>query len=298
VDAGDEQNAPGCQNDVGHLEWEIAEMALNSINTNSGAMIALQNLNSTNAELQVTQQRINTGKKVGNAKDNGAIWAIAKTQSSTASSMNAVKDSLQRGQSTIDVALAAGDTVTDLLGKMKEKALAASDTSLNTASFNALKSDFDSLRDQITKAVTNAKFNGVSIADGSTTKLAFLANSDGSQFTVNAKTLSLVGLGLTATSSFTTAAAAKTMITTVSNALGTATNKLASLGTSSTGLDTHLTFVGKLQDSLDAGVGNLVDADLAKESAKLQSLQTKQQLGIQALSIANQSSSSILSLFR
>ncbi|SFJ88716.1 flagellin [Caulobacter sp. UNC279MFTsu5.1] len=273
-------------------------MALNSINTNSGAMIALQNLNATNSELQVTQQRINTGKKVGNAKDNGAIWAIAKTQSSTASSLNAVKDSLQRGQSTIDVALAAGDTVTDLLGKMKEKALAASDTSLNTASFNALKSDFDSLRDQITKAVTNAKFNGVSIADGSTTKLAFLANSDGSQFTVSAKTISLAGLGLSASSSFTNAAAAKTMITTISNALGTATNKLASLGTSSTGLDTHLTFVGKLQDSLDAGVGNLVDADLAKESAKLQSLQTKQQLGIQALSIANQSSSSILSLFR
>jgi len=273
-------------------------MALNSINTNSGAMIALQNLNATNSELQVTQQRINTGKKVGNAKDNGAIWAIAKTQSSTASSLNAVKDSLQRGQSTIDVALAAGDTITDLLGKMKEKALAASDTSLNTASFNALVSDFTSLRDQITKAVTNAKFNGVSIADGSTTKLAFLANSDGSQFTVNAKTLSLVGLGLTASSTFANAAAAKTMITTISNALGTATNKLASLGTSSTGLDTHLTFVGKLQDSLDAGVGNLVDADLAKESAKLQSLQTKQQLGIQALSIANQSSVSILSLFR
>ncbi|KQY29870.1 flagellin [Caulobacter sp. Root487D2Y] len=225
-------------------------MPLNSINTNAGAMIALQNLNATNSELGVTQQRINTGKKVGNAKDNGAIWAMAKNQSTTANSLNAVKDSLQRGQSTIDVALAAGDTVTDLLGKMKEKALAASDTSLNTASFNALKSDFDSLRDQITKAVTNAKFNGVSIADGSTTKLAFLANSDGS------------------------------------------------LGTSSTGLDTHLTFVGKLQDSLDAGVGNLVDADLAKESAKLQSLQTKQQLGIQALSIANQSTGSILSLFR
>ncbi|WP_235525764.1 flagellin, partial [Caulobacter sp. Root1472] len=125
-------------------------MPLNSVNTNSGAMIALQNLNSTNSELQVTQQRINTGKKISSAKDNGAIWATAKVQSSTASSLNAVKDSLQRGQSTIDVALAAGDTVTDLLGKMKEKALAASDTSLNTASFNALKSDFDSLRDQIT----------------------------------------------------------------------------------------------------------------------------------------------------
>ena len=273
-------------------------MALNSINTNSGALIALQNLNSTNAELTQVQQRINTGKKIGSAKDNGAIWATAKNQSATANSMNAVKDSLQRGQSTIDVALAAGDTITDLLGKMKEKALAASDTSLNTASFNALKSDFDSLRDQITKAASNAKFNGVSIADGSTTKLTFLANSDGTGFTVNAKTISLAGIGLTTGSTFATAAAAKTMIGTIDTALQTATNKLASLGTSSVGLDTHLTFVGKLQDSLDAGVGNLVDADLAKESAKLQSLQTKQQLGVQALSIANQSSSSILSLFR
>ncbi|RRN66281.1 flagellin [Caulobacter sp. 602-1] len=273
-------------------------MALNSINTNSGALIALQNLNSTNAELGVTQQRINTGKKVGNAKDNGAIWAMSKTQMASSSSLNSVKDSLQRGQSTIDVALAAGDTITDLLGKMKEKALAASDTSLNTASFNALKSDFDSLREQVQKAADNAKFNGVSLADGKATQMTFLANTDGSGFTVKAQTLGLQGLQLSAGSSFATATLAKAMITQIDKAIGTATNKLASLGTASTGLDTHLTFVGKLQDSLDAGVGNLVDADLAKESAKLQSLQTKQQLGIQALSIANSSTSSILSLFR
>jgi flagellin len=273
-------------------------MPLNSINTNAGALIALQNLNSTNSELQVVQQRINTGKKVASAKDNGAIWATAKIQSSTADSLNAVKDSLQRGQSTIDVALAAGDTITDLLGKMKEKALAASDTSLNTASFNALKSDFNSLRDQIEKAASNAKFNGVSIADGTTTKLTFLANTDGTGFTVSAKSLNLTGIGLSAAFTFTSAANAKSALATLDKAIGTATNKLSSLGTSSKGLDTHLTFVGKLQDSLNAGVGNLVDADLAKESAKLQSLQTKQQLGIQALSIANSSSSSILSLFR
>jgi len=274
-------------------------MALNSINTNAGALIALQNLNKTNSELGVVQQRINTGKKVGNAKDNGAIWAMAKTQSGSAQSLNSVKDSLQRGQSTIDVALAAGDTITDLLMKMKEKALAASDTSLNTASFNALNADFESLRDQISKAAANAKFNGVSLADGTTAQMTFLANSDGSGFTVKAQNLSLSGLGITSTGvGFATAAAAKTMIDTIDKAIGTATNKLAALGTASTGLDTHLTFIGKLQDSLDAGVGNLVDADLAKESAKLQSLQTKQQLGIQALSIANQSTSSILSLFR
>jgi flagellin len=273
-------------------------MALNSINTNAGALIALQNLNSTSSELNVVQQRISTGKKIGSAKDNGAVWAMAKSQTATANSINAIKDSLQRGQSTIDVALAAGDTITDLLGKMKEKALAASDTSLNTASFNALKADFDSLRDQVTKAAANAKFNGVSIANGATTKLTFLANTDGSGFTVAAKTLTLVGLGLTLTETFTTAALAKTAIGKIDAAIGSATNKLASLGTSSTGLDTHLTFIGKLQDSLEAGVGNLVDADLAKESARLQSLQTKQMLGIQALSIANTSSSAILSLFR
>ncbi|WP_168074986.1 flagellin [Caulobacter sp. SSI4214] len=273
-------------------------MSLNSINTNTGAMIALQNLNATAAQLAQTQSIISTGKKIASAKDNGAIWAMATTQQANADSLNSVKDSLQRGQSTIDVALAAGDTITNLLSQMKDKALAASDTSLNTASFNALKSDFESLRDQITKAATNAKFNGVSVVDGTTSKLTFLANSDGSGFTVDAKTLSLAGLGLSASTTMTDAASAKAMITTISNALQTATNKLASLGTSSTGLDTHLTFVGKLQDSLDAGVGNLVDADMATESAKLQSLQTKQQLGVQALSIANQSSSSILSLFR
>jgi len=271
---------------------------LNSINTNMGALIALQNLNATNTELATTQSRLNTGKKISTAKDNGAIWSMAKMQSASSSSLNSVKDSLQRGQSTIDVALAAGDSITDLLGKMKEKALAASDTSLNTASFNALVADFESLRDQIEKAATNAKFNGVSLADGTTSKLTFLANSDGGSFTVNAQTLSLVGLGLTTTSTFTDAATAKTMIATMTTALQTATNKLSSLGTASSGLDTHLTFIGKLQDSLDAGVGNLVDADLAKESAKLQSLQTKQQLGVQALSIANQSPQTILSLFK
>lgn len=272
---------------------------LNSINTNPGAMIALQNLNSTNTELATTQSRINTGKKVGSAKDNGAIWSMAKMQTASASSLNAVKDSLSRGQSTIDVALAAGDTITDLISKMKEKVLAASDTSLNTASFNALNADFVSLRNQIQKAAENSKFNGVSLADGTTTQLAFLANSDGGTFTVAAQDLSLTGLGLTsAATTFTNAAEAKSLIATLTSALQTATNKLSSLGTASTGLDTHLTFVGKLQDSLDAGVGNLVDADLAKESAKLQSLQTKQQLGVQALSIANQTPQSILSLFK
>src|SRR4051812_34586320 len=106
-------------------------MSLNSVNTNYGAMIALQNLNATNSELQTTQNRINTGLKVANSKDNASVWAIAQNQRAQSMSLDSVKDSLSRGQSAIDVAIAAGTTVSDLLVQMKAKALAASDAGLD-----------------------------------------------------------------------------------------------------------------------------------------------------------------------
>ncbi len=277
-------------------------MPMNSVNTNVGAMAALQNLNATNADLDTTQARINTGKRVGSVKDNGAIWAIAQNQRATSNSLNAVKESLQRGQSTVDVAINAGETISDLLILMKEKALAASDSSLDANSRTALNDDFLSLRDQITKAVDNAVFNGANMIKTSGTTVEALANADASSvITVAAQDLSLGGttMGtLTSTSTINTASAASAMIGTLNTAIINVSASLSKLGTGSKSLGSHLTFVMKLQDTLDAGVGNLVDADLAKESAKLQSLQTKQQLGIQALSIANQASSSLLSLFR
>ena len=276
-------------------------MALNSVNTNTGALVALQNLNATNRELDMVQSRINTGMKVDSAKDNGAIWAIAQTQRGTSNALNAVKDSLQRGQSTIDVAIAGGETVSDLLVQMKEKALAASDTTLDTASRSALSEDFKSLRDQIAKSVSNADFNGSNMIKAAGATVTALANADGtSKITVAAQSLALGGANVTvaATASLSTATIAAAMVTTVSTSITNVGAALAKLGTGSRALDNHLTFVGKLQDTIDGGVGNLVDADLARESAKLQALQTKQQLGIQALSIANSSSSALLGLFR
>ena len=273
----------------------------NSVNTNVGAMIALQNLNSTNADLMTVQNRINTGKKVASAKDNGAIWAIAQNQRSTSGSLNAVKDSLQRSQSTVDVAVAGGESVSDLLLQMKEKALAASDSSLDSASRTALNEDFKSLRDQIGKAVTNATFNGINMIKSGGATIAALADADGSsKLTVGAQDLSLGGANVTvaATDSIGTQTLAQNMIATVATSIGNVSTALSKLGTGAKSLNSHLTFVGKLQDSIDAGVGNLVDADLAKESARLTSLQTKQQLGVQALYIANSSSSGLLSLFR
>jgi len=275
----------------------------NSVNTNVGAMVALQNLNATNNDLQTTQARINTGKKINNAKDNGAVWAIAQNQRATSQSLNAVKESLQRGQSTVDVAISAGETVSDLLLQMKEKALAAADASLDTNSRTALNEDFKALRDQIGKAVSNAEFNGINMVKSGGTAIAALANSDAtSKITVAARDLSLggatLGGSLSATASIATQATASAMIATLNTAITNVSTALSQLGTGSKSLGSHLDFVGKLQDSIDAGVGNLVDADLAKESAKLQALQTKQQLGVQALSIANQSSSILLGLFR
>src|ERR1700756_4176845 len=126
-------------------------------------MVALQNLNATNTDLATTQSRINTGLKVASAKDNGAIWAIAQNQRATSQSLNSVKDSLQRSSSTVDVAISAGESISDLLLQMKEKALAASDTTLDTNSRVALNDDFMSLRDQITKVVNNAEFNGANM---------------------------------------------------------------------------------------------------------------------------------------
>jgi len=276
---------------------------LNSVNTNTGAMAALQNLSATQTSLMTTQNRINTGLKVASAKDNGAIWAIAQNQRATSQSLNSVKDSLQRSSSTVDVAISAGESVSDLLMQMKEKALAASDTTLDTNSRVALNDDFKSLRDQIAKVVSNADFNGVNMVKNGGTQIQALANSAGtSVISVQAQDLSLGGSGalstIAATDSIGTQTLAQAMISTVDTAITNVSSSLSKLGTGSKALQSHLTFVGKLQDSLTAGVGNLVDADLAKESATLQALQTKQQLGIQALSIANQSSSVLLSLFR
>ena len=272
-----------------------------SVNTNSGALIALQNLTSTESQLQKAQNEVSTGLAVASPSDNGAIWAIAQNQRATANSLDSVTQSLQRAQSTIDVATSAGQSVSDLLNQLKSKALAASDTSLDSSSRSALNADFISIRNQITSVVDNATFNGANLIDSGAKNIYALANASGtSQLTVAAQDLSLGGanVSVTATTSIGTATVAAGVVSVVENSITSVNNALAKLGTSENALTSQVTFVGNLQDTLTTGVGNLVDANLAKESAQLQALQTKQQLGIQALSIANSASSSLLSLFR
>ena len=266
----------------------------NSINTNAGALVALQNLNNTSRDLSITQNRVNTGMKVSSAKDNGAIFAIATNQRAEMGALDAVKQSMQRGQSIVDVALAAGETITKALEEQKSLAVAIESSVAGSAAETAYLADFNALGNEITKALGGANFDGVNLfsvaaADievktgtGATDK--FVLKATGAATTVGTAGGATVRAGATA-------ALVETEIKAFTAVLG-------SLGTKSKSLERSLTFTSKIQDALEVGVGNLVDADLAKESAKLTALQTKQQLGVQALSIANQSSSVLLGLFR
>ena len=276
-------------------------MSLNSINTNAGALIALQNLNVTSTQLQQTQNQISTGLAVSGAVDNGAIWNIAQNSRATVSGLDAVKQSLQRAQSTVAVAVSAGQTISDLLNQIKTDVLAATDTSLDTTSRTSLNQTVNALVGQITKIVTNATFNNINLIKTGGTTIAALANAAGSsKLTVAAVSLAVGGANITftANASFTTATTATALLSLVNTSITNVNSATAKLGTASNALTTHLNFISTLQDTLTTGVGNLVDADVAKESAQLTALQTKQQLGIQALSIANSSHSSLLSLFR
>lgn len=275
-------------------------MAL-SVHTNEAALIALQNLNKTHMDLGEVQNRISTGLKINNARDNAAVWAIAQGQRADIGSLGAVKMSLDRAKSIADVSATAGSTISDLLVQIKEKVVAAMDPSIDAASRTALDSDFKSILRQITQVVSNANFDGANMINGSVSQIKFIANADATGFiTLSSQNLSLGGTIITipGTASLGTITFATAVLAQVSASIANTNQALGNLGSQSKQLANHADFVSKLTDQLTAGVGNLVDADLAKESARLQALQVQQQLGTQALSIANQAPQVILALFR
>jgi|UniRef100_B0SZT8 flagellin len=272
-----------------------------SVNTNQPALIALQNLNKTNDDMAGVQSRINTGLAISSAKDNAAVWSIAQDQRADRSALNAVKMSLDRATSITDVALAAGESVSDLLTQMREKVVAAKDTSLSTSSRKALNADFQGLLKNLNQVVNSATFDGANILNGSEpSNITFLADADAAtSITLNLQNLSLGGTinTLTATDSIATMTLASAVLTKLDASLSAVNQAVGSIGSQAKQIEAHNTFIAKLNDVLETGVGNLVDADMAKESARLQALQVKQQLGAQALSIANKAPQIILSLF-
>jgi len=298
-------------------------MATNSINTNAAAMVALQNLSATQTQLAMVQNRIDTGLKIASAKDNGAIWAIAQTEKAQAVSLDAVTNSLNNGKSVLDTTLQAGSQMTDILNQMRAKALAASDAGIDDPSRTQYETEFAKLGQSYANVVASAGFNGVNLIDASPGNISAIGSADGgikitsAHDALNAATIfptSVTVVAGTVTPPATTATAdqvsskgnwadgsgtnAKAALTEVDAAIKTVTQGLSGFGVDSKAIDNQISLVAQLQDSLNAGIGNLVDANLAQESASLQALQTKQQLGVQALSIANQSTSVLLGLFR
>ncbi len=273
-----------------------------SVHNNQSALVALQNLNKTNDSLASVQDRISTGLKVQGPKDNASVWGIAQSQRADLGALSAVKMSLDRATSIADVSLTAGESISDLLNQIKEKVVAAMDPSMDATARSSLNNDYKALLKQITQIVQNAEFDGANLLNNSITGgIRFLANADANAFiTLSARNMSLGGglVAMASTSSISTVTMATSIMAQLTTSISNVNQALGDMGAQAKQIESHNKFVSKLTDVLTSGIGNLVDADLAKESAKLQALQVQQQLGAQALSIANSAPQIILSLFR
>ena len=275
-------------------------MPLNSVNTNIGAMIALQSLDAINREYAQVQNRISTGLKIAGPKDNPAIWAIAQNMRAESRSLDAVKNSLQRGQAVADTAMTAAESISDILSQMKEKALAATEAGLTTVARQALNDEYVALRRQIDTIANNVSFDGVNlISAGSTGRIRALANTKATvTIDIDHIDLSTTGSAISGVLTDLLGGVDSDDIKALDVASRRVSSALSKLGVGAKSLDRQLEMTAKLQDSYDAGIGNLVDADMAKEAARLAALQVKQQLALEALRIANQAPSLLLALFR
>ncbi len=308
---------------------------MSSINTNASALTALQSLNATNKALAITQSRISTGLRVSTASDNAAYWSIATTMRSDNKANSVLQDALGLGAGKIDTAYTAMNSAIDVVDQIKQKVLLAKTSSSDDR--KKIQSEISALQDQLKDNIGGASYAGSNLLKTSSTsttdtKLTVMTSynrdSSGNVTTgtievkfsstrlIDAKTgggsggLLDAGFNTSGTTKMsvlnvnvgsggiTTATAFDNMLTGIETALKGMATGAAALGAAKSRIDLQKDFISKLSDSIDKGVGQLVDADMNKESTRLQALQVQQQLGIQALSIANGNTQSILSLFR
>lgn len=274
---------------------------MSSILTNNSAMVALQTLKSINMNLEKTQSEISTGKTIAGAKDNAAIWAISKVMDSDVAGFEAVSDSLSLGESTVQVALAGAEQITNILNQIKEKVVAGTGENVD---YTKLTADVTSLTDQVTSIVNASQFNGMNLLNDDGVDLTVISSIDrASGGGVTAANITVTAIDFTSNLDLTDidvsdATQSEASIALIEAHIQTAIDGAAALGSDSKRITDQNIFVGNVIDAMKSGIGALVDADMEATSAKLQALQTQQQLGVQALSIANQAPQTILSLFR
>ena len=278
-------------------------MSFNSVNTNAQAVFALQSLNKTNAELAGVQKRVSTGFRVADARDDGGAYAVAQSVRSDVAGITAVNEQLGGVKGLLQTTFAALGRVSDTMKQARAALTRLADSSLSAEQFTQYTNQYTALKKQMDGFLADAKYNGRSLLSANaasatnTDNIVTIQNEEGTQFTILAverATLELAAAPADAEEAI-NALASTGDYTTVETALSSALNQF---GTDMQYVENQIGFNSDKIDALNAGVGALVDADLAKESAKLQALQTRQQLGIQTLGLANQGPQVLLSLFR
>ena len=275
-------------------------MASNSILTNPEALVALRNLERTNSLLATTQNRVSTGLKVTGAIDDASNFAIAQGIRGDIKALGAISQGLNNSKGIANVAIAGATSVSDLLQTVRQKLTELSNEGITTTQRQILTNDFAELLSQAANFIDNAVFNGVNLLDtpGAAPSINTLSNLAGGTLTLTNQNLRSQVLSL-AGSTLTSAANAQAVIANQYSNLESVVNAaLGSLGAEARALDLQTTFLDQITDATEEGLGNIVDADMARESARLTALQVRQQLGVQVLGIANQSPQILLGLFQ
>jgi len=278
---------------------------MSSILTNNAATSALSTLRSINTNLNDTQSRISSGLKVASGKDNAAFFSISESLKSDSGIFNSINDSLTLTKNSISTARLGAETVVDIVNQFSERvAFAQGGSDTIRASVQA---ELDELAERINTTINQSTFNGDDLVNGSSAVTVVTGISRSSAGSVSTTTISfnqqdlgaiqsvLAAIDLTTSS---TTALLSADLQSVATQLTAATDAATSLGIAEKSIETQQTFLTELTDRLDSSVGSIVDANLEKEAARLQSLQVQQQLASQSLSIANQAPQNILSLFQ
>jgi len=272
----------------------------NSVNTNYGALVALQSLNRTNDQLLGVQKRVTTGFRVNDAVDDGAAFAVAQGIRSNIGSLNAVNQQLNVAKGTVGTALEAATQISNTLITIRSAATKLADANLSSDQRSQYNADLSRLVGEVTNFISNATFNGSNLLQSSGSVIQVIANVTGTQFTLttndfsaSVRTLMTVGFANAAVAG--SALSASGSLASAENIVSTFLNNV---GGDSRRLNNQINFNAALLKASEEAVGYIVDADLAKESSRLSALQVRQQLGTQTLGIANQSPQVLLGLFR
>jgi flagellin len=279
-------------------------MSITSVITNIGAMTALQSLNRTNDALSEVQKRISTGYRVADAKDDGGAFAVAQTVRSDTASLSAVNEQLGGLRGLVDVSLTALEQVSKTMIDIRTVLTRLSDGTITGEARDQYNQQYAQLRTQITSFLEDADYFGRNLLTGASPADDVVTMRSESADAADLYTLAALGPAATFlvnAGPFATDAAARAALdpatgnfTAINTAINDAMNRL---GSDARYIDAQISFNSDKLDAMEGGLGNLIDANLAKESARLQALQIRQQLGSQTLSIANQAPQFLLSLF-